>query len=569
MNYGSCFPWRQPLLHEEQLVMNRKIPKTDWIFIAVIGLLLQSIWLVLVEQPTYMDAYYYATNGERLADGHGFSEMIIWQYLDDPAGLPAPSHTYWMPLPSLIAAVGHTIRGDFLGEQLLFWLLGGLLPLLAFAISLQLSGERWQAWAAALFAATGSFYGAFFSQPSTFAPFAWSGALCLLMLGLAGAAQAERPGEPRLQSSILRRPRVYWLLAGVFAGFAHLTRADGALLLLIGIAIWLLVVWKWRRSSRAAADESQEVEVRSYRPWLDIILLVGGYLLIMGGWLLRNWMVIGRPLSVVGFQSMFLRTYDDLFAYGRTLDLGSYLEWGWDNILLSKLESLWVAIQTLVVVPGVVFLFPFIIIAIVQLYRLPKKRALLRPVVWYTIALLLSMSLVFTFPGMRGAMFHSSSAIWPWSAALAAAGIGYTVDWTAARLPHWHPEKAKKRFSILFIILALVVGLYVSLSRATANDDAEVYSQIAEELPAGSVVMSGNAPAVYYHTKLPSLSIPNEPVDIVVQAADRYGVTHILLDSDAPAPLMELYLGETQDSRLNLIRAFGDINLYQIEGGLE
>lgn len=549
--------------------MSSKIPKTDLVIIAFIGLLIQSIWLVRLEQPTYMDAYYYAVNGERLASGHGFSEMVIWQYLDDPAGLPTPSHTYWMPLPSLIAALGYTIRGDFLGEQLIFWLLGGLLPLLAFAISLLLSGQRWQAWVAALFTATGGFYSAFFSQPSTFAPFAWSGALCLLMLGLAGAGQVETDGAPGFKQLAQKRPWVFWLLAGVFAGFAHLTRADGALLLLIGLAIWVLELRNWRRSTRTTSDGRQSGQVSPHRLVLDIILLIGGYLMVMGGWLMRNWMVMNRPLSMVGFQSMFLRTYDDLFAYGRRIDLSSYLDWGWDNIVLSKLESLWIAIQTLVVVPGIVFLVPFVIIAIVQLYRRPKKRALLRPVVWYTIALIISMSIIFTFPGMRGAMFHSSSAIWPWSAALAAAGISYAVDWTASRLPHWRPEQAKKRFSVLFIMLALVLGIYVSQSRAVANEDPDVFRQIAEELPVGSIVMAGNAPAVNYHTKLPSLSVPNEPVDVVIQAANRYGVTHLLLDNDAPAPLKDLYLGETPDSRLSLIRTFGDINLYQIIGGTE
>ena len=125
--------------------MKSNPPKSDWLIIAVIGLLIQSIWLIILEQPSYMDAYYYASNGERLADGHGFSEMVIWQYLDDPSGLPTPSHTYWMPLPSMLAALGHAIRGDFLGQQIVFWLMGGLLPLLAFGISLLLFGERWQA----------------------------------------------------------------------------------------------------------------------------------------------------------------------------------------------------------------------------------------------------------------------------------------------------------------------------------------------------------------------------------------------------------------------------------------
>jgi hypothetical protein len=547
--------------------MPASIPRTDWLIIAVIGLLIQSIWLIVLEQPSYMDAYYYASNGERLAGGHGFSEMVIWQYLDDPSGLPTPSHTYWMPLPSLLAALGHTLRGDFLGQQLVFWLLAGLLPLLAFGISLLLSGERWQAWAAALFTATGSFYGAFLSQPTTFAPFAWSGGLCLLMLGIIGASRFYSEDGAGIVKQVKKRPWLFWLLAGVFAGFAHLTRADGALLLLLALAIWLLELILSRRSpvDNEGAEGEASVPYRANISYFAV--LIGGYLVVMGVWLIRNMVVIERLLSPVGFQSIFLTTYDDLFAYGRSIDLASYLEWGWDNILLSKVESLWVAIQTLVAVPGVVFLTPFIIIALVNVFHRPEKRALVRPVVWYTIFLLFSMSFIFTFPGMRGAIFHSSSAIWPWSTALAAGGIGIAVDWIAKRLPHWEPDKAKRRFSTLFIILALILGIFVSLSRARPGTDADILRQVQELVPEDSIIMAGNAPAVYYHTDLPSLSVPNEQVETVYEAASRYGVTHLLLDEDTPAPLEGLYNGEISDPRFTLIEDFGEIKLYKVVAG--
>ncbi|MFZ1400660.1 MAG: hypothetical protein WAS33_27410, partial [Candidatus Promineifilaceae bacterium] len=69
--------------------------RTDWLWLALIGLLFQAVWAVQMPTPTYMDAYYYTSNGQRLAAGDGFTELVIWQYLDDPAGLPTPSHSYW------------------------------------------------------------------------------------------------------------------------------------------------------------------------------------------------------------------------------------------------------------------------------------------------------------------------------------------------------------------------------------------------------------------------------------------------------------------------------------------
>ena len=56
--------------------------------------------------PGYMDADYYFAGGIQLATGKGFTEPYIWNYLSDPQTLPTPSHTYWMPLASIVSAIG-------------------------------------------------------------------------------------------------------------------------------------------------------------------------------------------------------------------------------------------------------------------------------------------------------------------------------------------------------------------------------------------------------------------------------------------------------------------------------
>lgn len=73
---------------------NRKFYWQDFVWLAVLGLLVQAFWAARVPEPAYLDSYYYTTNGARLAAGQGFTEMVLWQYLDMPTGLPAPSHTY-------------------------------------------------------------------------------------------------------------------------------------------------------------------------------------------------------------------------------------------------------------------------------------------------------------------------------------------------------------------------------------------------------------------------------------------------------------------------------------------
>jgi hypothetical protein len=194
---------------------------------------------------------------------------------------------------------------------------------------------------------------------------------------------------------------------------------------------------------------------------------------------------------------------------------------------------------------------------------------LLRPVLWFAIVIFIAFSWLFTFPGMRGSLLHSSVALWPWSTALAAAGIDRTVDWAAARLSHWKPERAKRTFSALFIVLAFVLSLAVSQYRLTPTEDPDIFRQIGATLPPEAVVMVGNAPAMHYHTGLASITVPNEPLPVVLQAADRYGATYLLLNKDRPLPLKDLYEGNSHHPRLQLLHTIEDVQLYRIKGAGE
>ncbi len=513
--------------------------KTDWLWLALLGLLFQAVWAVQMPTPTYMDAYYYATNGQRLAAGEGFTELVIWQYLDEPAALPAPSHSYWMPFTSILAGLGYLLGDGFWAAQLPFWLLAGLLPVLAYWISLQFFSERWQVWTAVLLTMSGGFYTRFLNQPSTFVPFAWAGGLCLLFLAL---AQRETS-------------RKWWFLAGLAAGLAHLTRADGALLLVVGIFVWLLNFFSTRRA-------------RSTQRFLSLlpsaISLALGYMLIMTPWFIRSWRIWGRPLPISGTQTMFLTTYDDLFAYGRSFDLAHFLSWGWGNILQSKLDGLLLAGGTFVAVCGLVFLTPLIVWGWWKWWQDGEKRPFLRPLALYALLLFTSMSLIFTFPGGRGGLLHSSVALWPWLMVLATAGLGYAVDWAAARLPHWEPAKAKPRFAALFVLVAFVISAALFYARADSGLEAEIYADVRAVLPETAVVMAGNAPGVYYHTALPSLNIPNEPIPVLQEAAARYGVTHLLLDADHPLPLADLYAQQASQPGFTLLYAREGYQLYEL-----
>jgi hypothetical protein len=555
----------------EQTVWERRF-LIDLIIVGLIGLVIQGFWTWQVREPTYMDAYYYTTNGQRLAEGYGFSETIIWQYFDNPEGIPTPSHTYWMPFTSLLAAAGYTIQDNFRGAQIPFWLLSGLLPLLSYGIATLLGGERWQAWVAALFTAAGGYYAAFMVQPTTFAPFAWAGASCLLFIGLT-ALVPIRPNlqEDRTIKGNMGNRKLYLLLTGIAAGFAHLTRADGLLFLFIGIAFWILYATKGRMGPAKSTNDlsPQDEEINTYTVtgrmfWTGLLILLAGYIAVMGFWLTRNWLVTGGPLPQGGTQSLFLTTYDDIFAFNRPLDFQSYIDWGMINILKSKLQGISIGVQTYVAVLGFIFLVPFIIVGLVNGLKNSNRKRFIWPVLAYVSILFLIMTLLFTFPGMRGSLFHSSIAAWPWSTVLAAFGIGVSIDWAAARLSHWQPQKAKRRFSAMFVVLAFIVGFAISWPRTHSSENGDLLREIGESLPEDAVIFAGNAPAINYYTGFAALSVPNEPVNRMMEAADKFGGTYLILDENHPKPLVDLYHGEREYPDIQLIDRYDNIKIYRL-----
>jgi hypothetical protein len=70
-------------------------------------------------------------------------------------------------------------------------------------------------------------------------------------------------------------------------------------------------------------------------------------------------------------------------------------------------------------------------------------------------------------------------------------------------------------------------------------------------------VMVNDAPSFYYHSGRESLSIPNEPVDVVAEVMDRYGATYLLLGDEYPL-LAGLYRAPESDLRFLPLHTFGE-----------
>jgi hypothetical protein len=466
-----------------------------------LALLLRLALAWPVTGPSYFDASYYLAAAESLVTGHGLTDQVIWNYLDDPAGLPRPSHLYWLPLNSWLAALGLLLNG-WRGVQAVFIVLSALLVPLAAYLTWSLEpkapcgwGRRDYAVAAGLLALfSGHYTGYWGSAPDSFGPFA------LAIAGAILAAASER-----------------WALVGVATGLAALTRADG---LLIGL---VLGGYALRR-----------------RCWRGVVLLPAACLLALLPWWARNWLVAGTPLPGSGLKTIWLRDYEELFYLGQELNLHRYLAWGLGPLLASKLQA---GLYNVYVVAGGPWpwLAPFAILG-AWAQRRDRRIAL---ALGYGLALWLVMTLGFTFPAQHGSTFHSASALVIFQAACVPAGIAAGVG----RLRHWlkwDVARYTRYFLIRLTALAVVVSLiqygliWLRIIRpelTTAgwiNHGQDAYQIVnrwltAQGIPSGEPVLVRDPPSFYHTTSRRAVVLPSD-LSFLAPTAARYAAGCAVLE---------------------------------------
>ncbi|HET7376642.1 MAG TPA: glycosyltransferase family 39 protein, partial [Anaerolineae bacterium] len=219
-----------------------------------------------------------------------------------------------MPLPSILVAASESIFGvSYRAAQLPFILLSAFLPLITFAVAWRITHSRRAAWIGALLTIFSGFYLPYWGVPESFAPFAVFGSLAIYL-------------------SVNPSPRWKLLMAGACAGLAHLSRADGVLLLLPMLLVQV------RTAGRGVKEENVR---RKFPPYYSAFsLIIAGYLLIMSPWFIRNIMTIGAPLSPAGTQAAYICNYDELFSYGMPLNFQHLIDCGVGQVVGDKLRAL-------------------------------------------------------------------------------------------------------------------------------------------------------------------------------------------------------------------------------------
>ncbi|MBN1977748.1 MAG: hypothetical protein JW918_10130 [Anaerolineae bacterium] len=488
--------------------------RRDLLVLFLLSLVVRLATAAFISRAGYMDPAYYAAGAVNLAEGGGLDEPYIWNYLGEPEEIPQPGFLYWMPLPSLLAApFAASFPGSFFALQIPFALLSALLPLVGYGVARRAVGSRRSAWAAGLITLFSGFFFPHWTLPETFAPFALFGSLALWLAGGNGWVS---------------------LLVGLLVGLAHLTRADGVMLLPV-VALAPLFLQK-----PSITDHSSRITSHVLRLTLHhSLFVVLGYLFAMGPWFIRNSVAVGSPLAPGGAKTLWLTHYDDLYCYGCDLSLQSYLAWGWGNILQAKLSALSVNLQRFLGENCLVFLLP---LAVIGFYRLRRKPSFPLSLI-YLVLVYLAHSLAFTYPGVRGGFFHASSAVLPFLFAAAMDGLEATVKWVGQRR-RWKIRQATAVFTVAVVAGAVVFGLYAGRAKVRAWQGVDrAYERVGDWMEQArigeeAVVMANNAPAFWYYTRHPAVAVPAHTggVEALLAAADRYGVTYVVLDRNWPLP---------------------------------
>jgi hypothetical protein len=471
--------------------------------------------------------------------------------LDQPVALPHPSHTYWMPLASMIAAAGMWLTGEhtYAAGRIGFLMLAAVVPVVTAALAYQFSRRQDLAVTSGLLAVFSGYYAPFLSVTDNYGPDIVLGALFFIL--------------------VVRRRLAASAALGVVAGLLSLARTDGLLWMVLAVAA---ILWREHFSD---ADTSLEPEIaaRVFAPRnvgtlaSHLILALAGFGLVMGPWFWRMHSLFGAIFAPGAGRLLWLRSYDETFVFPATrLTITHWVSQGWGPILAARLAALRWNLLNAFAAQGELVLAPFVLAGLWLLRR--DLRLKVGCLAW--LALLGVMTVVFPFAGARGGFFHSGAALQPLWWAAAPIGLEAAVTWARGRgLFSVHAFVVFRAALIGVAVLMTAAILYLRVLPGWGEGEQQ-YPQIqaflrSKGLHGGDTVMVRNPPGYFIMTGQPAVVVPYGSTSSILAVARQFEVDYVILEAIGVAgPIKQVYddthnpdlpyLGDIDGTRIFAIR---------------
>ena len=194
--------------------------------------------------------------------------------------------------------------------------------------------------------------------------------------------------------------------------------------------------------------------------------------------------------------------------------------------------------------------------------------------VWIGIFLL--MSIVFPFAGIRGGYTHSGASFQPLLWALAGSGFSTVINWGVDRR-NWTEKKANLVFGSALVLMIAISSLFIFRSRVIGVDfdnplwqssyqDARKISTSLKALGVNpdDLIMINNPPGFYAASGRSAIVIPNGGIAELFAAGETYQAEYLVLESNHPQGLSELYSAPDQTPDLELIGRINDALIFRL-----
>lgn len=479
-----------------------------------LAFVVRFVLVLLYPDPAYPDSFYYVDVARALAAGQGLNVDFVWIFGEvggrlpaDPV-LPVPSNAHWLPLASFIQAPFIVALGPTaIASALPMVLIGSLAAPLTWAIARDVGASRTVQLGAGVLGAIPAAGAVFMAQPENFAIFQplVAATLWLAARGLRGDVRA-------------------YVLAGLLVGLASIARNDAYLLgAAVGLVFAIDRVRAWRTRTPAAL------------PWMAAVGCFGLFLLVVGPWWYRQLTEFGSisPTASSG-SALWIREYRQWNSITADTSFEAFMAQGIGPILGSRFFGFVAAAANFAVIIASVVLLPFIAWGA----WLRRRSDDFLPWFLYVGIMFAGATLIFPLHVPGGAFIHSAVGMAPHAYILALEGVAALVAAIARRRPAWDPKVATPLFSwVIVIFVVATAALYAPVAHQGWDASRAPRLALAQELDRLGVaptdrLMTIDAAGFKYFTGRPGVVSPDDPIDVIRDVADGYGIRWLVLERD-------------------------------------